>query len=373
MKKVLIVTTILLLLLLAAIALVSCASMGASPKKDRTDMYQASANYKDGTFRNVIPVNMKMEDGMISMAMKFFLSNGRKPKSPLPTSPLSASDFSDTPQELQIAWLGHSSTILDIDGIRLLIDPVFDSASPIPFIVNRFQPSPIKREDLPRLDAIIISHDHYDHLEMKTIKHLISRVPLFIVPLGVGAHLEKWGCQPEQIVELDWWQSYIVNSVEITATPSRHFSGRGFNDRFKTLWASFVFKGPKHNVFYSGDGGFDDRFKEIGTRFGPFDLTMIEIGAWNTAWPDVHMFPEQSIKAHMQLHGKYMLPVHWAAYDLSFHNWDDPILLASKFAEENNVELLIPKMGEICIPGKTRHSLWWGTKKSGHNVAKKNN
>ncbi|MGL1861409.1 MAG: MBL fold metallo-hydrolase [Pseudodesulfovibrio sp.] len=359
MKKVIWGITTALLLLTLAVGLIACAAMGDSPGKEQADMYNTSTNYQDKTFINATPVNMEMEEGMFSMAAKFFLTNGRKPQNKLPMKSLSAADFPDTPGELQVTWLGHSTTILEIEGVRLLIDPVFDNASPVPFTVNRFQDSPIARKDLPRIDAVVISHDHYDHLEMKTIKELIPRVPLFIVPLGVGAHLKKWGCPPAQIIELDWWQGHWINNVEVIATPSRHFSGRGIRDRFKTLWASYVFKGKKRNAFYSGDGGYDPRFEEIGKRFGPFDLTMIEVGAWDKSWPDVHLTPKQAITAHQKLGGKYMLPIHWAAYDLAFHNWDEPIRLATQYAEENSVDLLTPQMGELCAPGKTTHSPWW--------------
>lgn len=361
MKKILLITLSTILLLSAAIGLVSCAAMGSSPMKEQADMYRSSANYQDDSFINATPVSMDMDtdENMFSFTMRFFMDTSRKPKRILPTSPITAADFSETPEDLQVVWLGHSSTIVDIDGIRVMVDPVFGNASPVPFTVNRFQDSPISRDDLPKLDAVLISHDHYDHLEMKTIKELIDRVPLFIVPLGVGAHLEKWGCPANQIVELDWWQEYTINGVTITATPSRHFSGRGLNDRFKTLWASFAIKGPEHSVFYSGDGGYDLRFEEIGKRLGPFDLTMIETGAWDKAWPDVHLFPQQAVNAHMKLGGKYMLPVHWAAYDLAFHNWDEPIRNVSQYASDNGVTLLTPRMGEISIPGKTQHDTWW--------------
>jgi len=359
MKKTLLGTLAVILLLALAAGLAACAAMGGAPDGNEETMYEASRNYQNGTFINPTPVNLKMEGNSLSMIATFLFDRSREPKLPLPMRRLTRADFTDTPGELQATWLGHSSCILELDGVRLLIDPVFGNASPVPFTVNRFQDAPISREDLPRLDAVVISHDHYDHLEMKTIKALMDTTPLFIVPLGVGARLKSWGCPEDKIIELDWWQECVVGDVEIVATPSRHFSGRGLGDRFKTLWASFAFKGPKHSAFYSGDGGYDTRFQEIGERLGPFDLTMIEIGAWDKQWLDVHLLPEQSIKAHTQLGGKYMLPVHWAAYDLAYHKWDDPILRASEAAEKEGVTLLTPTMGERCIPGQTVHREWW--------------
>ena len=342
-----------------AIGFPAISKMGRSPSMEDSILYKASANYQNGTFINDLPVNMTVEGFTFSKAINFFFDLSRKPKEELPYFHLTASSFSTTPRNLQVAWLGHSSMVLDIDGVRLLIDPVFGNASPVPFTVNRFQPSPIRREELPEVDAVIISHDHYDHLEMSTVKHLAGRGDKFIVPLGVGSHLRKWGCSPDQIIELDWWQSMIIKNVEIIATPSRHFSGRGLGDRFQTQWASFVFKGDQHRAYYSGDGGFDGRFREIGEQYGPFDLTMIESGAWDQSWKDVHLLPHQSIQAHIDLKGKYMLPVHWAAYDLAFHNWDDPIRMVSELADKNGVELLTPQMGEFCIPGTSEHSAWW--------------
>ena len=349
-------------LLSVVVGLAAYAAVGQTPAMEQRRMYQSSDNYHDQEFINATPVNLKMDGNMLSATVRFFMADN-KPKQPLPVRPISAHDFSPRPEDLQVVWLGHSSTILDIDGIRLLVDPVFDNASPVPFTIRRFQDAPIKRNALPAINAVVISHDHYDHLEMKTIKTLIPKVPLFIVPLGVSAHLIKWGCPADKIIELDWWESHTVDGVDVVATPTRHFSGRTLGTRNKTQWASFVFKGPHHRVFYSGDGGYDARFKEIGERFGPFDLTMMESGAWNKDWPDVHMFPEESVRAHMELGGKQMLPVHWGAYDLAFHNWDDPIRQVVEHAATNGVALLTPKMGEKCIPGKSLQEAWWETLK----------
>lgn len=342
-----------------AVALSSCASMGGHPSEESMEAYRASTNYRENEFINATPVNLEIKGSMVDMLVRLLFDTSRKPSNPLPMVPLTATDFGVPSQDLEVRWLGHSTTILEINGIRILNDPVFGKASPVPYTVHRFQPSPITREELPPLDVVVISHDHYDHLEMETIKYLIDRVPVFIVPLGVGAHLEKWGCPKAQIVELDWWQGYWIKDVEIIATPSRHFSGRGLRDRNSTLWASYVFKGPRHRAFYSADGGYDARFKEIGQRFGPFDLTMMEMGAFDARWPDVHMFPEESITAHTELGGAYLLPVHWGVYDLAFHRWDAPARLATQHAQEKDVRLLTPKMGEQCIPGTTSHTAWW--------------
>jgi len=359
MKKILLISLAATALFGLTIGLAACAAMGDSPTKEQIEMYKHSENYDGAVFHNALPVNMHVDMSFLTMTKRFFFDASRRPEQPLPMQTIISADFSKEPQPLQVVWLGHSTTILDIDGVRLLIDPVFENASPVPMTIKRYQDSPISRDDLPRLDAVVISHDHYDHLEMATIKKLIPTTPAFIVPLGVGAHLKKWGCPADKIIELDWWQKHRVGDVEVIATPSRHFSGRGINDRFKTLWASFAFKGPDHSAFYSADGSYDGRFKDIAERLGTFDLTMIEAGAYDKAWPDAHMFPEQSVQAHQDLGGKYMLPVHWAAYDLAFHQWDEPIIRTAKIAEDKDVTLLTPLMGEPCVPGKTHHMEWW--------------
>nr|WP_321513570.1 MBL fold metallo-hydrolase [uncultured Pseudodesulfovibrio sp.] len=358
MKKFCLIILTTATLLSVVVGLAAYAAMGQSPAEDQRSMYRSSDNYRDEMFINAMPVSLKMDSNMLATTVRFFMTSNRPPQ-PLTVHPITASDFNTSPADLQVVWLGHSSTILDIDGVRLLVDPVFDNASPVPFTVRRFQNAPIKRDELPEIHAVVISHDHYDHLEMKTIKALIAKTPLFIVPLGVSAHLIKWGCPADKIIELDWWESHTVNGVDVVATPTRHFSGRTLGTRNKTQWASFVFKGPRHRAFYSGDGGYDDRFKKIGERFGPFDLTMMESGAWNKDWPDVHMFPDESVKAHIELGGKHMLPVHWGAYDLAFHKWDDPIRKVTEHAATHGVALLTPRMGEKCIPGESRHEAWW--------------
>ena len=341
------------------IGIPACSRMGQPPSFKDSTMYEKSANFHNGTFFNEHLVKMTVEDFSFAKTLNFFFDLSRKPKEDIPSQKLNKDSFSATPAELQVVWLGHSSMVIDIDGIRLLIDPVFGNASPVPFTVNRFQSSPIEREELPGLDAVIISHDHYDHLEMSTIKYLAPRVKLFIVPLGVGSHLCKWGCKPEQIVELNWDESIIIKDVEIIAAPSQHFSGRGLGDKNKTLWASYIFMGERHRAYYTGDGGYTDRFKKIGQEYGPFDLTMVESGAYDKSWKNVHMLPEESVKAHLELRGKYMLPVHWGAYDLAFHKWDEPIRGISALAAEQGINLLTPQMGEFCIPGTSNHTTWW--------------
>ena len=336
-----------------------CAVLGEDPAGERLAQCRRSPNYSENGFANQPPLELPDTWQMTKIGAQLIFSSSRRPQAPLPADTLSKADFPAKPADLSLIWLGHSFVILEIQGKRLAIDPVFGNASPVPGMISRFQAPPIARQDLPRLDGVIISHDHYDHLEMDTVRHLAARGVKFIMPLGVGARLEGWGCPADQIVELDWGQSYDLDGLEIIAEASRHFSGRGLMDRNKTLWASWVIRGNKRRVFYSSDGGFDQRFARIGQKYGPFDLTMIECGAYNQAWPEVHMFPEQAVEAHLALGGAVMVPVHWAGYDLSLHRWDEPIRRTYEHAQAKGVRLATPRMGQRYTPGNTKTEKWW--------------
>jgi L-ascorbate metabolism protein UlaG (beta-lactamase superfamily) len=284
----------------------------------------------------------------------------RKPESPLPVIRLTQGDFAEHPAALQAVWLGHSSMIVEIEGKRILIDPVLDKyAAPVRGVMKRFQPAAITREQLPHLDAVIISHNHYDHLEVKTVKHLAARGIPFLTALGVGSYLESWGIAPDLISEFDWWESTTLDRLEITAVPSQHFSGRGMFDRNKSLWAGWTIKGGSHSVYFSSDGGWGTHFEEIGSRLGPFDLTIMETGAYSRNWPFIHIEPERAVDAHIAAQGKSMLPVHWGTFDLSLHRWDEPANRASAYAKEKGVHLLTPHMGQFVIPGETETEEWW--------------
>ncbi len=333
--------------------------LGDDPAGERLAKCRISTNYAANGFANKPPLELPGGWQMVKIGSQLLFSSSRRPSAPLPVDSLGKADFPARPADLALVWLGHSFVILDIEGKRLAIDPVFGNASPVPGMISRFQAPPLNREDLPHLDGVIISHDHYDHLEMDTIKYLAARGVKFIMPLGVGARLEGWGCPADQIIELDWGQAHDLGGLEIIAEASRHFSGRGLMDRNATLWASWVIRGNKRRVYYSADGGFDDRFARIGRQYGPFDLTMIEIGAYNQAWPKVHMFPEQAVEANMALKGEVMVPVHWAGYDLSLHRWDEPIRRACEHAEAKGVSLATPRMGQRYIPGNTKTEKWW--------------
>ena len=270
----------------------------------------------------------------------------------------------DAVTEDSVIKLGHSTTLLKLAESFILIDPVFsERASPVQWLgPKRFHQSPISLEDLPKLDAVIISHDHYDHLDKGSIEILKNKVDMFITPLKVGNHLRDWGVDTNKIVELNWWQSTKVSDIEIVATPSQHFSGRGLFDRDETLWASFVIKSSNTNIFYSGDSGYFDGFKAIGNKYGPFDLSMIETGAYNELWSDIHMLPEESLQAHIDVQAGVMMPVHNSTFDLALHNWNEPLMKIKGLAGEKGVPTSIPIFGEI-VPvkraGAAPNKVWW--------------
>jgi L-ascorbate metabolism protein UlaG (beta-lactamase superfamily) len=265
---------------------------------------------------------------------------------------------------LRATWLGHSTLLLEIDGARVLTDPVWGKrVSPARIIgPKRFQPVPVAIEQLPPLDAVLISHDHYDHLDVPTIRELARLDVPFYTSLGVGVHLEAWGVPPERIVELDWWESVELARGELllTAAPSQHFSGRALGDRNRTLWSSFALRSRRHGVFFSGDTGLTPEYREIKERLGPFDLVMLEVGAFHPAWGDIHLGPDNAIEAHALLGGGSFLPVHWGTFSLALHDWDEPAERLVELAPRRDVNLVMPMLGAPVEPSRVeRVDPWW--------------
>jgi L-ascorbate metabolism protein UlaG (beta-lactamase superfamily) len=264
---------------------------------------------------------------------------------------------------LRITWIGHSSLLIEIDGLTILTDPVWsDRVSFVSFAgPKRFFSPPFSLDDLPPLDAIVISHDHYDHLDSSTIKKLAAKNISFCCSLGVGHHLQKWGVKKENIVEMNWGDSTsIKGQAQLTATPARHFSGRGIVNRNQTLWSSFVIKTAHHNIFFGADSGWFPGFEIIGNTFGPFDLTMLEIGAYNPNWPSIHMGPEKASEAHLALKGKLMMPIHWGTFNLALHAWKEPIERLIEYAKQKNIQLFLPEPGKPTeVTGAPYNSSWW--------------
>lgn len=275
-------------------------------------------------------------------------SETRIPKGKLPESHPNVAEFLKPSESLKFIWMGHSTLLLNVNQKIILIDPVFsDNASPTSLFVKRFQAPVLKLEDLPPIDAIVISHNHYDHLDKETILFFKNKHTRFILPLGVGEDLLDWGIKANRIVELDWFTSYEEFGISFIATPAQHFSGRGLFDKNKSLWASWVIKTDKQNIFYSGDTGYSDHFKKIGDKYGPFDVAFLENGQYNKQWPDIHMQPEETLQAFIDLNAELLVPVHWGMFDLSLHHWAEPAERTYVIAKAWDIPLLTPELGQI--------------------------
>ena len=331
---------------------------GARSTGERRDRIDASAQFLDGKAQNLIETDMGMNDQWMP-AMGRYIRGGQEPEIQLPVQSPSFSGDSD--DAFTMTWLGHSSVLLEMDGVRIVTDPVFsERASPFQWMgPSRFHRAPLELADLPTLDAVVISHDHYDHLDMDTISALVKRSVPFLVPLGVGAHLESWGVPSESIQEFEWWEETTVGEVRVVCTPARHFSGRGLTDRNRTLWASWAMVGPTRSVWYSGDTGAFPQASEIGSRLGPFDLSMIEIGAYDPAWEAVHVGPDAALKMHQQVRGKLMFPVHWGTFNLAPHRWDQPVVRLVQQGARLGIPLLIPEAGETRPVGQPYVAKFW--------------
>jgi L-ascorbate metabolism protein UlaG (beta-lactamase superfamily) len=362
-----IVTLAALAALLAAAGWVvlSQPQFGAPMAGERLARAQANPQYRDGRFVNLEP-EAPSDTSLIDYTMRQMSGNEvRVPPKPVPVLAVDKATLAaaSPASGLRAFWIGHASTYVEIDGLRILMDPVFaERVSPLPVGPGRFHPPPIALADLPQIDAVLISHDHYDHLDMDTMRHLAQRGSKFYVPLGIGAHLERWGVPTAQIEEMEWWQERTVGSVRIVCTPTRHYSGRGLNNRSSTLWSSWSVIGPQHRFFYSGDTGYGKLFRDIGARLGPFDMTFIKIGAYGPgqAWIDIHMTPEQAVQVHRDVRGKRMFPVHWSTFNLAYHDWDEPIRRAAAEATRVGAELVTPRIGEMVDADQPFASTrWW--------------
>jgi L-ascorbate metabolism protein UlaG (beta-lactamase superfamily) len=335
-------------------------AFGKGASGERRARMDSSPQFKDGSFENPEPL---VNDGWGSVKAMNEASDDVSPRTPLSFSPIDPARFATPPPSgLRVTWMGHSTTLIEVDGHRFLTDPVWsDRIGPIDGTgPTRWFPPLIAIDKLPTVDAVLISHDHYDHLDRPTIIALADRVPRFIVPLGVGAHLEYWGVSPEKITEVDWWDPVALGDLMITCTPARHASGRALWDKDATLWASYALVGPKHRVWFSGDTGLFRAMIDIGTKLGPFDLTMIEVGQYHQAWPDWHIGPEQAVRAHTMVRGKTLLPIHWALFRLAVHGWTEPIERARAESKRREVAAVFPRPGEAVEPEIPRAwEDWW--------------
>jgi L-ascorbate metabolism protein UlaG (beta-lactamase superfamily) len=342
-------------------------SIGKKPGGARLERIRASRLWDGSTFRNIHPVLPHLiNTGVATPTASEFLFGGerRVPRGPLPSINPRAAWARKPGTGLRATWLGHSTVLIEIDGLRVLTDPVWSlRASPSQFAgPKRFQPVPIPLRSMPPLDLVVISHDHYDHLDYRAIRELARRDVPFVTSLGVGAHLECWGVPPERIIELDWWESYTLAQADLTVTaaPSQHFSGRGMRDRNATLWSSMVLRSRRHAVFFSGDTGLTTEYAAIRERLGPFDLVMLEVGAFHPSWGHIHLGPENALEALALLGGGAFLPVHWGTFSLAMHAWDEPAETLLALGPQRGVQLVMPRLGEAVEPAHAeRVKPWW--------------
>lgn len=349
------------LLVLVVVALIDgWRAFGKGASGARLARMKASKQWKEGAFENPEPL---VNDAWGSITAMNDASEDATPREPLSFPAIDPARFATPPPSgLRVTWMGHSTTLIEIDGHRVLTDPVWthrvgplDGVGP-----TRWYPPLIALDDLPSVDAVIISHDHYDHLDRETVLALAPKVPRFIVGLGIGAHLEYWGVPAEKIVEMDWWEPVDIGDLHIVCTPARHASGRALWDKDAKLWASYALVGRAHRVWYSGDTGLFNAMNRIGQELGPFDLTMIEVGQYNKAWPDWHIGPEQAVRAHGMVRGKVLLPIHWGLLRLASHGWTEPIERARAEVKRRGASAMFPKPGESAEPEAAREwEPWW--------------
>lgn len=334
---------------------------GGELSGERLARARANPLYRDGAFANPPPPSPPRASNWMLLREELANKEIRVPPSPIPVVPVDAKALQAAPG-LRAFWLGHASVYVEIDGVRLLVDPVFSEyASPFAYGPRRFHPPPIALADLPPIDAVLVTHDHYDHLDMDAAKQLAARGAVFHVPLGIGAHLERWKIPAGQIREYEWWQEQSVRGVRIVSTPTRHYSGRGLAKNV-ALWTSWSVIGARHRFYVSGDTGYAGHFREIGDKLGPFDLSFVKTGAYGpgASWADIHMSAEDAVRAHREVRAKRMVPVHWGTFNLAFHAWDEPIRRTLAAAKASEVEVVTPRIGELLDADRPFTSTaWW--------------
>ncbi|MFJ3790921.1 MBL fold metallo-hydrolase [Kitasatospora sp. NPDC090091] len=341
------------------------AAFGRRPDGEQDERVRNSPQYRDGVFHNAPSTVAGTEaapgvdrDGMRRM---LFQREGRVPTRPVPTV-RPAGGPQPAAEGVEVTWYGHASALVEVEGARVLLDPVWsDRCSPAAHVgPKRLHPVPVELEELPQVDAVLISHDHYDHLDMATVKRLVrSQSAPFAVPLGIGSHLRRWGVPEHRIIELDWNETCTLGELAVTLTAAHHFSGRGLT-RNTTLWGSWVIAGPTRRVFYTGDSGYFEGYARIGAEHGPFDAALVQIGAYDTAWADIHMTPEDAVRAHRELGAGLLVPVHWCTFNLAPHPWSEPIERLLVEAKQQAVPVAVPRPGErVDVDSPPELDGWW--------------
>lgn len=338
---------------------------GGRVTKEIKRQLEQSPNWGKKSFENLVETSMDI--GITNMPKllydSFIKTKGRTPKSPLPIESFNKEEFLAQSDSAKFIWFGHSVVLLNVEGKIILIDPMLGpNASPIaPIKTKRFSEHTLDIiEELPEIDLLLLTHDHYDHLDLASIKRLKKKVKKYWVALGSKRHFTKWDIHPEKIKEFDWWDKSELNGIEVTFTPTRHFAGRGIMDRNKTLWGGWAIKSKSENIYFSGDGGYGEHFKLIGEKLGPFDFGFMECGQYHKLWHQIHMFPEESVQAAIDVGVKSIMPVHWAGFSLALHHWKTPVEDFVKSAGEKEINWTVPKLGaSIKLSDPLPQVDWW--------------
>jgi L-ascorbate metabolism protein UlaG (beta-lactamase superfamily) len=328
------------------------------------NQYAQSNHWLNGRFQNLEETSMNIDWRTLPVILykQFFKTKGRVPKQPLPIPPFNREMFFAEPSKAQMVWYGHSAILMRIMGKTILIDPMLGAdASPIaPFKTKRFSPDTLKLvDDFPTIDLMLLSHDHYDHLDLASLLKLKPKIRQYYVALGCARHLKHWGISESNIKEFDWWQHSVFEGIEITFTPSRHFSGRGLTDRSQSLWGGWAIKTPHENIYFSGDGGYGKHFKQVGDRLGPFDFGFMECGQYNENWHQIHMFPQEAVLAAKEAKVSKAMPVHWGAFALAQHSWTEPAEQFVAAGRKDNLMVTAPPPGQIFGVTDTHDDAWW--------------
>ena len=358
---------VLLVIVIGTILFVNLSpEFGGSATEDQRKQYAKSNNYKNGVFINADDVKMEMGFSKFFKSLGGYLKSrpNTTPEKNITTQKIDSVEIVRYKGPTRLIWFGHSVFLLQIEGRNILIDPMFGEV-PAPSSLlggKRFSKNlPIEIEKLPKIDAVIFSHDHYDHLDYGSVQSLKDKVDMFYTPLGLGVHLREWGVEKSRIVELDWWEEIDFKNLKFICTPAQHFSGRGLTDRSKTLWSSWIIQTETENIFFSGDSGYAPHFKEIGEKYGPFDFAMMECGQYNELWKEIHMMPEETAQAGLDIMAKKIMPIHWGAFKLAMHPWTEPVERVSNKAAELGLPVVVPKIGEPIYLSETNkyQDNWW--------------
>lgn len=363
----LVILTVLLLGFLSGVVfLYTSPEFGGVANYSDLERFKKSKQYKGDVFINQTPTSMDIDLSSVPGLLWDFIKGNEhsQPKSKLEIIKTDSAMVATPKLSARVLWYGHSTILLQIEGMNVVLDPMMGLVpAPSKYLgTKRYSRElPLEIKKMPEIDAVIISHDHYDHLDYGSVVRIKGKTKHFYCPLGVGLHLKRWGVAADKIHELDWWDTAHLGKLSFVLTPSRHFSGRGITDRFKTLWGSWVVKGSQENIYFSGDGGYGPHFKEIGQKYGPFDLAFLECGQYNEKWAQIHMMPEQAAQAGVDLQAKVIMPIHWGAFTLALHSWTDPVERIITAASQLNLPVATPQIGELVRLDSlvNRKEEWW--------------